>query len=394
MDNINFDEIHNRIDTNSLKWDGYGNKYPGLDARGCIPMWVADSDFKAPQEVIEALVEAAKFGIYGYSNGASIAFNQSIINWIEKRHGWSIEENWIVPTEGIVASIAHTIQAFTNEGDKVIIQPPVYYPFKNTIENNKREVVLNPLIYDGEKYEIDFEDFERKVSDPNCKLFIFCSPHNPVGKVWREEELKRIIDLCLKYDVLIYSDEIHSDLIYKGYRHFPTGKVNTDIHSHLISAFAPTKTFNLAGIKGSAIIIPNEKIRKKYRKQLIKNEALGLSIFGYAGIVASYTHGEQYLKDFLEYVWGNVEYFTKYIEKNLPEIKVIDPEGTYLLWVDFNGTGLSPNEIDKTMIEKAKVAVDLGRWFGEEGAGFLRFNLACPRSTVEKALEQIKDVFA
>lgn len=393
MKNIDFDQINNRIGSNSLKWDGYESRYPGLDAKGCLPMWVADSDFKAPKEVIDALIEVAKFGVYGYPKGASQAFNKSIINWIEKRHEWSIEEKWIVPTEGIVAAIAYTIQAFTEEGDQVIIQPPVYYPFKDVVDKNNRHLVLNPLVYDGGKYTIDFEDFESKVSNPKCKLFLLCNPHNPVGRAWNEEELKRLTDICIKHNVLIFSDEIHSDLIYKGYIHIPTGKINTEIHSHLISAFAPTKTFNLAGIKGSAIIIPDEKVRKKYKKQLVKNGATGLSIFGYASVVASYEHGEHYLNELLEYVKGNVDYFTEYIEKNLPEIKVVEAEGTYLLWVDFNGTGLSPNEIDKTMIEKAKVAVDLGRWFGEEGAGFLRFNLACPRATVVKALEQIKDAF-
>lgn len=393
MSKRDFNQIINRIGTDSVKWDGFEKKYPGLEARGCIPMWVADSDFMAPQEVIDALVKKAEFGIYGYPNGSKEELNYAILKWIEKRLNWTIDDKWIVPTEGIVAAIANTIQAFTEEGDKVIIQPPVYYPFKNTILKNKREVLLNPLVYDGEKYQIDFMDFERKISDPSCKLFIFCSPHNPIGRVWTREEIKRLTDLCLKYDVLIFSDEIHSDLIYEGYQHVPTGSINVEIQSKVIIAYAPTKTFNLAGIKGSAIIIPDEKLRNIYRNQLSINEAEGLSIFGYTSIIASYTHGEAYLQDLLKYLKGNIDYFTDYVTTHLPELKVIPTEGTYLLWVDFSGTGLTANEIDRTIIEKAKVAVDFGRWFGEEGAGFLRFNLACPRSTVEKALEQIKVAF-
>lgn len=393
MKAINFDEVINRKDTDSLKWDGYEKIYLGFDAKGCLPMWVADSDFKAPQEVIDALVKTASFGIYGYPNGSKDKLNQSIINWIEKRHDWKLKEKWIVPTEGIVSAIAYVIQAFTNEGEKVLIQPPVYNPFKHAIEKNKREVLQNPLLYNGEDYHIDFEDFEKKASDPDCKLFIFCSPHNPVGRVWKEEEIKKLADICLKHNVLIFSDEIHSDLVYEGHKHIPIGSINTQIQSKVISAYAPTKTFNLAGIKGSAIIIPDEELRKKYKEQLGRNEALGLNIFAYASIIASYQYGEEYLKELLEYLRGNIDYFIDFVETNLPELKVINPEGTYLLWVDFRGTGLSENEIHKTMIEKAKVAVNFGGVYGEEGKGFLRFNLACPRATVEKALKQIKEAF-
>ena len=289
-------------------------------------------------------------------------------------------------------AITYAIQALTQEGEGVIIQPPVYYPFKQVIKKNKRITVENPLIFEGkmDNYEMNYEDLERKVKDPNNKLLILCNPHNPMGRVWSEEDLRKIGELCLNNGVLIFSDEIHSDLIFKGYKHTPLGMLDERMNQNLITAYSASKSFNLAGLQTSAIIIANEKIRKKYINQLEINCVSGLNIFGTIALEAAYNHGEQYLTELLKYVEANVDYAIDYAEKNLKGVRILKPQATYLVWIDFRETGLSADEIDALVIEKAKIAVDLGRWFGEEGAGFLRFNFACHRSTLEKALGQLK----
>lgn len=389
----NFDEYIERTGTNSAKWDHYSVQYPGMDAQGCIPMWVADTDFRAPQEVIDAIVAKAQFGIYGYSRAKTKSFDEAVINWISKRHGWKLEPEWIVPTAGVVPAITCAIQALTEEGDGIVIQPPVYYPFKDTIAKNNRQVIENPLQLNEEEgqYEIDFSDLEEKLKDPQTKMFIFCNPHNPVGRVWEENDLRKIGELCQKYNILIFADEIHGDLILPGYKHIPLGLLDEKFRDISLTSYSPSKTFNLAGLQASAMVIPNEKIRQEYQKRLMINRMTELNFFATTALEAAYTHGEEYLKGFLEYVSGNIAYAMDYVEKNLPGVRIIKPQGTYLVWFDFRGTGLTADEIDSLIIEKAKVAVDLGRWFGEEGAGFARFNFACHRSTLVKALEQIKD---
>lgn len=260
------------------------------------------------------------------------------------------------------------------------------------ITKNKRRTVEDPLIFDHkmDNYEIDFEDLERKVKEPNNKLFILCNPHNPMGRVWSEEDLRKIGELCLNNGVLVFSDEIHSDLIFKGYKHTPLGMLDERMNQNIITAYSPSKSFNLAGLQTSAIIIANKQIRKKYTNQLEINCVGSINTFGTIALEAAYNHGEQYLIELLEYVEANVDYAIDYAEKNLKGVRILKPQATYLVWIDFRGTGLSTDEIDALVIEKAKIAADLGRWFGEEGAGFLRFNFACHRSTLEKALGQLK----
>lgn len=388
----NFDEVINRIGTECSKWDGFEKRFPGLNAKGCLPMWVADTDFKAPKKVIEAIVEKAKFGIYGYPKSKGEFFDSAVIQWIDKRHAWKLNKEWIVATAGVVPALTYVIQALTKEGEGVIIQPPVYYPFKRCIINNHRETIKNPLRFDDQKlnYEIDFEDLERKVKDPNNKLLILCNPHNPVGRVWSEQDLRKIGELCLENGVIIFSDEIHSDLILKGHSHTPLGKLNEQINQNVITAYSGSKTFNLAGLQISAIIIPNGKLRRKYIQQLEINSVSDINIFGLIAMEAAYKYGENYLHELLDYVEANIDYAIEFTEKNLKGVNIIKPQGTYLVWADFRGTGLSADEIDRFVIEKAKIAVDLGRWFGEEGAGFVRFNFACSRSTLQKALNQLK----
>lgn len=390
---INFDRVVNRIGTDAVKWDGMTESFSGVDVKDCLPMWVADSDFLVPEEVRQAVMEKAMHGVYGYPMPKGQAFDEAIIGWIKKRYEWSADPSWVVAAAGVVPAMVYAMQAFTKEGDGVIIQPPVYHPFKQSIINNKRAVSENALLYDGEAYTIDFNDFEKKASDPKNKMFILCNPHNPVGRVWGEEELRRLGEICVENDILVFSDEIHADLIFKGFKHIPLGKVNEDFEKNTITAYSPSKTFNMAGLRTSVVIIPDEKKRMQYKRQLAKNAAQELNVFGVLAFIAAYNCGEQYLEELLAYIEGNIDFAKTYIEKYTKGIKFIKPQGTYLVWMDFNGTGLSPDEINKTMVEKAKVAASFGKWFGKGGDGFLRFNFACPRATIEKAMEQIKGAF-
>lgn len=392
MGKYNFDEVIDRQGTGSSKWDGFEARFPGLDASGALPMWVADMDFRSPDEVIAAIVKKAEQGIYGYPCPKGEKFDTAVKNWISQRHGWKIENEWIVASQGIVPAVTYAVQAFTDEGDGVLIQPPVYYPFKDRcIKFNNRQAVESPLLLKNGRYEIDFNDFEKKAAQSNTKLFILCSPHNPVGRVWTADELKRIIEICERNDVLIFSDEIHSDLIMKGYKHTATGLLEKK--GRTISAYSPSKTFNLAGLKTSAIIIPDQKIREKYQQQIKIDEAGGLNIFGEMALTAAYSFGEDYLNELIDYIGGNLDFVRNYIYENLDSVTVGRTEGTYFAWIDFRQTGLSAEEINRKTVEEAKVAGDLGDWFGKEGAGFIRLNLACPRVTVQQAMERLKKVF-
>ena len=393
MGKYNFDEYIERRGTGSSKWDGFESRFPGYNAKGAIPMWVADMDFTAPYEVIEAIKKKAALGIYGYPAPRGESFNNAVKDWLKKRHGLEITDESIVITQGVVPAITYAVQAFTNEGDGVLIQPPVYYPFKDRcITYNKRKAVENPLIEKDGVYTIDFEDFEKKASDQNTKLFILCSPHNPVGRVWSKEELEKISDICQRHNVLIFSDEIHSDLIMKGFKHIPT--LLAAENKNIISAYAASKTFNIAGLRTSVIVIKDKEIREKYVAQMKADEAEGLNMFGIPAIEAAYTYGEDYLAELLEYIGGNIEFAAKYIEENIPNVTVSKTEGTYFLWIDFRKTGLTYKEINKKLLEEAKVAGDLGGWFGKEGNGFIRLNLACPRAIVEEAVKRIEKAFA
>jgi cystathionine beta-lyase len=390
---IDFDEAIDRVGTNSFKWDGFEVRFPGLDAKGSIPMWVADTDFRAPQVVIDALIEKVKFGIYGYPCGQDDQFNNAVIQWIKNRHGWQLKPEWIVFTGGVVPAINFAIQAFTEPNEGIIVQRPVYYPFMRAIHNNRRRVVNNALRFDGQRYRMDFDDLERKAQDPNHKLMILCNPHNPIGYVWGREDLERVATICMENKVLLFSDEIHSDLIMKSYKHIPVSMLSEAIAQNTITAYAPSKTFNLAGLKTSAIVIPNERRRQQYADALNRCNAADINDFGRTALIAAYTHGADYLRQELEYIEANFDFAVEFGKKRLPQIKMYKPEGTYLAWVDFRNTGLSADEIDKSIIEKAKVAGDLGRWFGPEGSGFIRFNFACTRATLEQALLRLETVF-
>ncbi|MBD5134806.1 MAG: pyridoxal phosphate-dependent aminotransferase [Lachnospiraceae bacterium] len=388
--NLDFNKIINRKNTRCLKYDFAKRRGMPEDV---LPLWVADMDFETSSYIEDALVERAKQGIFGYSEVQTPYF-EIVRKWMKNHHNWEVQEKWLVKTPGIVFALAMAVKAYTEPGDSVLIQLPVYYPFSEVIEDNGRKVVSNTL-YLGEdnRYHIDFEDFEKKIAEEKIKLFFLCNPHNPVGRVWTEEELIRLGDICVKYGVIVVSDEIHQDFIFKG-KHIVFADLKKEYGDISITCTSPSKTFNLASMMMSNIFIPNHDLKQKFRKEL---DAAGTSQLGVMGLVAceaAYSHGEEWYQAMLSYVKDNIEFTRNYVEENLSGVKMIDLEGTYLVWLDFRGTGLSAEELEKLIIYKAKLWLDSGKIFGECGKGFQRINVACPRSVVEEALGRIREALS
>lgn len=384
MRNI-FDEVVDRKNTNSMKWDFCKEVFGKADI---LPMWVADMDFQSPSVIVEALVQRARHGVFGYTK-ASENLSASLSGWMKKRHNWQIEKDWIVYSPGIVTSIKTAILAYTNPGDKILIQTPVYHPFYSSIKNNERELITNPLKNNNGYYEIDFEDLEKKLAENNVKAMIFCTPHNPIGRVWRANELEEVLRLCKKYDVFIISDEIHSDLVFKGYKHIPTGLRDGDFKNY-ISLVSPTKTFNIAGLSISAAIIPDEGLRGKFVYALKKTGADMLNIFGLTAAEAAYTYCEDWLDELLLYLEGNLNMLEKFFKDNIPQIRVIRPEATYLAWLDCNELPVLPEKLNDFFVNEVGVGLNDGLIFGIEGSGFQRLNFACPKAVLSEGLEKIK----
>jgi len=384
----NFDEAIDRTNYHSVKWDELKTKFGDIP-EDVLPMWIADMEFRSPQPVIEAIKKAAEHGIYGYTS-RPLSYYQAIIDWMEKRHNWKVKKDWLVFSPGVVPALSFIIRAFTQPGDKVIVQPPVYYPFFRVIENNGCHVVNNPLKLSNKKYFMDYDDLEKKVDDSRVKLIILCSPHNPVGRVWQKEELIILGEICLEHNIIVVSDEIHSDILFKGYRHIPFASISPAFAHHSITCTAPSKTFNLAGLQTSSIIIPNKKYCRIYENIL---DGLALdenNVFGLVALEAAYRDGEEWLEQLLSYLNENLKFLMKYFEERIPKIKVIKPEGTYLVWLDCRQLGLSVKDLNNFMIKKAGVALDDGYWFGTEGEGFMRINIACSRSFLEEGLKRIE----
>lgn len=377
-----------RLNTDCAKWDGLKDKF-GED--GLISMWVADMDFKAPEQVVEALQKRIEHGVFGYTLVPN-SYYDAFIKWEEKHHGYKVKKEWIRYSPGVVAGIYWIVNIFTKIGDAVIVSMPVYYPFHNAVEENNRKLVYSNLINNNSKYEFDFEDFERKIIENNVKLYILCSPHNPVGRVWKEEELDKILSICQKHNVLVISDEIHHDLIING-KHIPTATVNNGKYAkNIITLTAPSKTFNLAGCKNSFVIIENEEILKKFDEytNTVSKVPSG-SLFGYIAAEAAYVHGEEWLNGAIATIKGNYEYMVKELTEKLPKIKISPLEGTYLAWLDLNNY-LKDEELEDVIQKKCRIAVDYGRWFGEAGKGFIRLNLATTRNYVEEAVKNLIEV--
>jgi cystathionine beta-lyase len=380
-----FDQTINRYQTASLKWDEADRLF---GSSGILPMWVADMDFRVPRPVIEAIKRRAEHGIFGYTTRPA-SYYDAVIGWMKRRHNWEIRKEWICHSPGVVPALSMMVQAFTQPGEKILIQPPVYYPFATVVTNNGRELVYNRLIEDGGTYRMDFMDLERKLSD-GVKMLILCSPHNPVGRVWSKEELEQLGRLCLEYGVLVVSDEIHADLVYSGHRHIPFAVLSEELAQNSVICTAPSKTFNLAGLQTSNIIIPNETLRKTFTR-IIDRNVLGLTnTFGVVATESAYREGDEWLDECLAYLEDNLAFLIRFVDSRIPTIKVIKPEGTYLVWLDCRSLGLEGKELKHLLRKKAKVALDDGSIFGPGGEGFVRINIACSRSVLEEGLHRIE----
>lgn len=383
--NLDFDAIIERKHTNSLKYDFAVQRGRNVDV---LPLWVADMDFKASSYVQDALRKAVEHGIWGYSETQEGYF-EAIRDWMLRHHGWRIEESWLVKTPGVVFALAMAIQAFTQPGDAVLIQQPVYYPFGEVIRDNGRKVVDNTLVEreDG-YYVIDFADFEEKIVREHVKLFILCNPQNPTGRVWREEELTRLGDICYKHQVLIVSDEIHADFVFQG-KHHVLAELKEEYKEITITCTSPSKTFNLAGVQTSNIFVANRALRARLKKQIAAAGYSQLNAMGIVACEAAYRHGEEWHRSVLTYIRENITYTKEFLEKNIPEIKMREPEGTYLVWLDCRGLHLTERELEQLVEQKAGLWLDSGAMFGETGVGFQRINAACPRETLKQALEKL-----
>ena len=379
----NFDQINDRKLTHSYKWDQSEKLFGNKDI---LPLWVADMDFESPPAVQEALQARVAQGIYGYTV-KSEAYTRAIINWFQRRHHWEINAQWITDSPGIVTSLSMAVDLYSEPGSSVILQSPVYYPFYDVIRMNNRQVATNPLVIRNGRYEMDYEQLE-ELMVKGSKLLLLCSPHNPGGRVWEREELLRLGALCVQYGVTVVSDEIHCDLILPGHQHIPFASLSVEVATLTITCLAPTKTFNLPGLQSSFIVANNSEIKRKFDYRL---KTLSLHMAHYLAqdaVQAAYEEGDVWLDELLVYLEGNVQETIAYLEKHLPEVKVMKPDGTYLLWMDCRGLGLGVNDLKELMFHKAGVAFSEGSVFGTEGQGWLRINLACPRSILLKALER------
>lgn len=387
-----FDEYLERKGTSCFKWDGLTEKFGVTHPEDIIPMWIADMDFRSPKEVSQTILERAGSEAYGYTVKPQALYD-AVIGWVERHYHWQIQKDWIVFTPGVIPGFYVAIQSFTRPGEGVIVQTPVYYPFMEGIENNGRKVAVNPLVEKDGDWFMDFDDLEKKVKDPANKLLILCNPHNPVGRAWTAEELKKLGDLCMENDVLLVSDEIHADLIMEGHEHHAVCAVSDKFRENTITHYAPSKTFNLAGLQTAYAVIPNKEIRDDYIRQMNRNRLGAMNWFGISALTTAYTQCDGYVTALCSYLGKNMDYMEKYIKENLPQLKMKKSEATYMVWVDFRGTGMTAEEIESFILEKAHIATDMGSWFGQGGKGFLRFNVACPRKLLQKALEQLKEAF-
>ena len=387
--NLDFDKVYNRRNTKSLKYDFAKIRNKPEDV---LPLWVADMDFKTSSYVEDALAELARHGIFGYSEVETPYF-EAIKGWMEKHHNWEPEEDWLIKTPGIVFALAMAVKAYTSEGDGVLIMTPVYYPFFEVIEDNKRRVISNELIMGNDKrYHIDFEDFEDKIIKENVKLFLLCNPHNPGARVWTKEELTRLGDICIKHDVIVVSDEIHQDFVFGEAKHIVFADIKKKFQSITITCTSPTKTFNLAGTQVSNIFIADKKLRYAFKKQV---DAAGYSQCNVMGLVAgeaAYLYGEEWFEAVKAYIWENIKFIQTYVDNNLKGVTMTKQEGTYLVWLDFNKTDIPPEEVDRRILYEAKLWLDSGAIFGKAGEGYQRINAACPRSILEDALDRIRRV--
>ena len=387
---LDFDTVIDRKGTRSLKYDFAVRRGKPKDV---LPLWVADMDFQTSSYITEALEDMVKHGVFGYSESEEHYF-EAVQNWMERHYNWHVKESWMTKTPGIVFALAMAVKAYTQENDAVLIQPPVYYPFKEVVEDNHRRLVNNTLVLGGDgTYTIDYEDFEKKIIEENVKLFILCNPHNPVGRVWTREELERLGEICLKHGVFVVSDEIHADFVFER-KHTVFSEVKEAYRDISMICTSPSKTFNIAGLQISNIFISNPEKATAFRRQVA---AAGYSQVGLPGLVAceaAYRHGDEWLEGVLAYIKAKAEFTRAYLQEHLPRVKMTKLEGTYLVWLDFRNYGLTDKELDEKILNQAGLWLDSGAVFGKCGEGFQRINIACPRKTLHQALDRLIDVFA
>lgn len=379
-----FDSPVDREGTDCMKWD-YLEAFFG---RGDLnALWVADMDFKAPPEILEPVISRAEHGVFGYTAKPE-GFYEAVINWFEKRYSWTIEKEWIVATPGVVPALNLAIQTFTEPGDGIIIQPPVYFPFEESIRLNGRRTLNNQLLLAENSYSMDMADLEKKAAD--ASMLILCSPHNPVSRVWEKDELQEMERICRENGLLVFSDEIHADIVFKPAVHLPTATVSGYLKNHTIAAYATSKTFNLAGLQLSVNIIPDEELREGFENSIARLHMNMSNIFGITATQAAYAKGGNWLDQLLEYLWENYLAADSYMKEHIPEIRVLKPEGTFLLWLDCRDLDLTDDMLASLFVNKAKLALTNGSMFGPGGSGFMRINIACPRRNLLKALDSLE----
>ena len=382
---FNFDKIIDRTNNFSAKWSEMNKNFGTNDL---LPMWVADMDFLTAPCVMEALKDRLEQGIFGYTTRPS-SYNESIVNWLDNRFSWKINQEWLMFSPAVITSISLLIQNLTQKNDKIMIQEPVYSPFHNIVESNERSLVISPLVkLDDGSYVMDYEDIEAKIKD--VKVFILCNPHNPVGRVWTREELTRLGEICLKHNVLIISDEIHSDIILKNHKHTPFASISKEFSENTITCMAPTKTFNLAGLQSSFLVISNPYYYEVMDKAFSILDIKRNNAFSLVATEAAYNYGEDWLYELIKYIEDNVDFAIDYIKNHMPQLKVKKPEGTYLLWVDFSNLNVDKKDLKNALINKGRIALSDGSSFGIGGDGYYRINLACPRSMVLEGLKRIE----
>lgn len=383
---VDFDTVPNRRGTNCFKYDFAREMGMPEDV---LPLWVADMDFPTAPAVLERLHALAEHGIFGYTGVKDVYFS-AVHNWYAQRFGWETQRSWLVTTPGVVFAIAIAIRAFTQKGDAILIQQPVYYPFANKVTENDRQLVVNPLVLKNGRYEMDFADMERKIVDYHVKMLLLCSPHNPVGRVWTKEELLRVGEICQKHGVLVVSDEIHADFTYAGHTHRVFASVKSEFADFTITCTAPSKTFNLAGLQNSNIFIPNRQLRHAYKKELSACGCGGTNCMGMAACQAAYEAGADWLEQLKQYLAGNLAYIRQFLREKLPDIALIEPDGTYLVWLDLRKLGLTEQQQRQLIVQDAKLWLDTGTLFGQGGEGFERINIACPHTTIEQAMQRLE----
>lgn len=381
-----FDTPIDRTHTWSIKHDF---KKENGKADDSLPLWVADMDFRSPDSVVEALKKAVDHGIFGYSR-ADESYFDAVAAWYQKRHHLTLQPEWMTCTPGIVFALSIAVRAFTQEGDAVLIQPPVYHPFSRAILRNKRTLVENPLVLKDGHYEMDLEDLEQKVLDEHVKLMILCNPHNPVGRVWTREELTSLADICLRHHVYVISDEIHGDFVWQGHEQTPYASISEEACLHSMMCTAPSKTFNLAGMATSNLFIPDPEMRRKFRSELLDVGQENMNRLGLFACRAAYEGGGEWLDQLISYLAGNLALVRDFCKKRVPQIQLVEPEGTYLAWLDCRELGMTDDELMAFFSDEAKVWLDPGTHSGEQGSGFMRFNLGSSRSVIAQALDQIE----